>query len=501
MSLHEEILKASKKYKNNIAITDSLTGQTYTYGRMMTAALLFSDVIKKKEDEFIGLMMPMTAGAFISLLAVLISGRVPVIINYSTGAESNIKYARSKCGFNTVITSKKLCEKLEVEHKDGMIYVEEMIEAINISQKIVAAAKSILPDFFIAGRSPDDIAVILFTTGSEKEPKAVMLTHDTIMSNVESLKKIFHFDENDIFIGVLPLFHIYGLTTSFFLPLTSGAAVNTYPNPLDYKNVAYGIKKNKGTIITATPTFLRGYCQRSEPGDFRSLRIIMAGGDKLTGSLRDMYLEKHGAKVLEGYGTTETSPVISVNTQEHNRFGSIGKVIPGAEVKIIDVETEQELPPGQEGKIYVRGRLVMKGYFYDLEETSLRIHNGWYDTGDIGMFDNDGYLWHKGRLKRFVKIGGEMISLTAIENAVEKYIGEDHQCCAVGLPHVSKGAEIAVAVTSDVHENELKKELKAELSPIAVPKRVIKFKELPLMGNGKVNFRAVEEMCRRGKVI
>lgn len=496
MSLHEEILKTAKKYKNNLAVIDSTTGKNYTYGSLVTASLLFSDIIKKEEDEFIGLMIPMSGGAFISLLATLISGKVPVMINYSTGAENNIKYARKKCGFKTVITSKKLCEKLGVKHLDGMVYVEDIVESINISQKLVAAAKSFAPEFFVSKKLPEDIALLLFTTGSEKEPKAVMLTHDNIMSNVESLCKLFIFDEKDTFIGVLPLFHIYGLTTSFFLPLISGSAVNTYANPLEYKAVADGIKKNQGTIITATPTFLRGYCQKSEPGDFTSLRIIMAGGDKLTKYIKESFKDKHGLEVLEGYGTTETSPVISVNTAQKNKFGSIGQLLPGVEVKIIDIETEQELPRGQEGKIYVRGRLVMKGYFDDLEETSLHIHNGWYDTGDIGVLDKDSFLWHKGRLKRFVKIGGEMISLTAIENAVEKHIGDEHQCCAVEIPHITKGAEILVATTSEMNETDLKRKLSAELPPIALPKKIIHFKELPVMGNGKVNFRAVEDMCK-----
>jgi acyl-[acyl-carrier-protein]-phospholipid O-acyltransferase / long-chain-fatty-acid--[acyl-carrier-protein] ligase len=496
MSLHEEILKASKKFKNNLAVIDSATGKNYSYGKLVTASLLFSDIIKKEEDEFIGLMIPMSGGAFISLLATLISGKIPVMINYSTGAENNIKYAKKKCGLKTIITSKKLCERLGVKHIEGMVYVEELVESINISQKLFAAAKSLAPDYFVAKKSPEDIAVLLFTTGSEKEPKAVMLTHDNIMSNVESLRKLFIFDENDIFTGVLPLFHIYGLTTSFFLPLVSGSTVNTYANPLEYKYVADGIKKNRGTIITATPTFLRGYCQKSEPGDFKSLRIIMAGGDKLTRYIKDSFWDKHSLEVLEGYGTTETSPVISVNTSEKNKFGSIGQPLPGVEVKIIDMETEQELPFGKEGKIYVRGRSVMKGYFDDLEETSLHIHNGWYDTGDIGILDKDGFLWHKGRLKRFVKIGGEMISLATIESAVEKYIGEDQQCCAVEIPHITKGAEIIVAMTSEISDRDIKKKLSSELPPIAIPKKFIYFKELPIMGNGKVNFRAVEDMCK-----
>lgn len=496
MSLHEEIIKVALDLKGHTAIIDSATGKNYSYKKMLISSFIFSDLINGYDDEFVGLMMPMSGGAFISLLAVLISGKVPVMINYSTGAENNIAYARRRCGFKTVITSRKLCERLGVKEDDNMIFAEDIVASLSLYQKMKALVKSFSPFTFAAKKAPGDIAVLLFTTGSEKEPKAVMLTHDSILSNIDALRKLFYFGREDIFTGVLPLFHIYGLTTSFFLPLISGSAVNTYANPLEYKFVAEGIKKNSNTIITATPTFLRGYCQKSEPGDFKTLRIIMAGGDKLTRNIKDSYKSKHGVDVLEGYGTTETSPVISVNTFENNKFGSIGQPLPDVEVKIIDIDTEQELPRGQEGKIYVKGRLVMKGYFGDMEETSLHIHNNWYDTGDIGLIDDDGYLWHKGRLKRFVKIGGEMVSLTAVENAVEKYIGEEYQCCAVEIPHISKGADIVVAVTKDVSDTEMKKNLGNELPPISIPKKFIYFDELPLMGNGKVNFRAVEDMCR-----
>ena len=496
MSLHEEIIKVAQRFKNRTAVIDSATGQNYSYKKLLISSFIFRDIVKDYEDEFVGLMMPMSGGAFISLLAVLMSGKIPVMINYSTGAENNIAYARRKCGFKTIITSKKLCERIGVKGDGNIVFAEDIVASLTTLQKIKALIKSFTPFRYISKKTPNDIAVLLFTTGSEKEPKAVMLTHDNIMSNIESLRKLFYFGPEDIFTGVLPLFHIYGLTTSFFLPLMSGSTVNTFANPLEYKFVAEGIKFNGNTIITATPTFLRGYCQKSDQGDLKSLRIIMAGGDKLTKNIKDSYKSKHGVDVLEGYGTTETSPVISVNTFENNKFGSIGQPLPDVEVKIIDIDTEQELPKCQEGKIYVKGRLVMKGYFGDMEETSLHIHNNWYDTGDIGLIDENGYLWHKGRLKRFVKIGGEMVSLTAVENAVEKFIGEDYQCCAVEIPHVTKGADIIVAITKDISDTEMKKDLGNELPPISIPKKFIYFNELPLMGNGKVNFRAVEDMCR-----
>ncbi|NOR44400.1 MAG: AMP-binding protein [Candidatus Delongbacteria bacterium] len=499
MSLHSKFVEIAKKNKKRTAIIDTATGQTYTFGKLLIASLLLSSIMRKNKDEFIGIMLPKTAGGFITTFAVLFSGKIPVMINYSTGAERNIQYAMKKGSFSTVVTSRKFIDKIGLKPMQGMVFLEDIISSVSILKKISALFKSFMPKLFISNKEPDDIAVLLFTTGSEKEPKAVMLSHDNILSNVEAIQHEFYIGKDDIFAGVLPLFHIFGLTTSFFLPLLSGAAVNTFANPLEYQTVANGIKKNKCTIITTTPTFIRGYSQKSEAGDFKSLRLVMTGGDKLNKNIKDSFKHKHGIDILEGYGATETSPVISVNRLDNNKFGSIGPPLPGVNVKIVGIESDEEVATGEEGKILVKGRLVMKGYYNDIEETALHIHKGWYDTGDIGVIDEDGFLWHKGRLRRFVKIGGEMVSLVAVENAIEKFMGDDELCCAVEIPHISKGAEIVVAITAKIDEKELKKKLASELPPIAMPKKIIYYPELPVMGNGKVNFRAVEDNCRNGR--
>ena len=498
MSLHSKFVKIAKKSKKRIAIIDNATGQTYTFGKLLIASFLLSSVIKKNKDEFVGIMLPKTAGGFITTFAVLFSGKVPVMINYSTGAERNIQYAMKKGSFSQVVTSRKFIDKIGLKPMQGMIFLEDIIGSVSIFKKLSALFKSFIPNLFIANKEPDDIAVLLFTTGSEKEPKAVMLSHDNILSNVEAIQKEFYIGPDDMFAGVLPLFHIFGLTTSFFLPLLSGAAVNTFANPLEYQTVANGIKKNKCTIITATPTFIRGYSQKSKAGDFKTLRLVIAGGDKLNKNIKDSFQHKHGIDILEGYGATETSPVISVNRLDNNKFGSTGQPLPGVNVKIVGIKSDEEVATGEEGKVLVKGRLVMKGYYNDLEETALHIHKGWYDTGDIGVMDEDGFLWHRGRLRRFVKIGGEMVSLVAVENAIEKFMGEDELCCAVEIPHITKGAEIVVALTAKIDAKDLKKKLSKELPPIAMPKKIIYYSELPVMGNGKVNFRAVEDNCRNG---
>jgi acyl-[acyl-carrier-protein]-phospholipid O-acyltransferase/long-chain-fatty-acid--[acyl-carrier-protein] ligase len=249
--------------------------------------------------------------------------------------------------------------------------------------------------------------------------------------------------------------------------------------------------------MAGTPAFFLGYLKRSQPGDFSSVRIAVSGADKLTPHIFERFMKKHGLKILEGYGATETSPVISTNTLSEHRLGSIGKPIPGVEVKIVDRETDQPLPPEQEGKLLVRGALVMKGYLGDLEQTSLRIHNGWYDTGDIGKIDKDGFLWHCGRLKRFVKIGGEMISLVKVETVLEKYLPADAVCCVVDVPNPTKGADIVAALTtSEINTKKILKQMAKELPSIALPKQFHFIEDIPMMTSGKVNFREVEKICR-----
>jgi acyl-[acyl-carrier-protein]-phospholipid O-acyltransferase/long-chain-fatty-acid--[acyl-carrier-protein] ligase len=287
----------------------------------------------------------------------------------------------------------------------------------------------------------------------------------------------------------LPLFHVFGLTVNHWLPLTVGMKMVPYANALEYKTICDIIREQKVTLMLGTPTFLAGYLKKSEPGDFSSVRLAIAGADKVPDSLREGFRAQHNMELYEGYGTTETSPVVSVNLPGRNKPGSIGQLLPGVQVKIVSHETGEPLPCGQEGKILVRGDLVMKGYFDDLEETSLHIRDNWYDTGDMGMLDADGYLWHCGRLKRFVKLGGEMVSLVRIEKIMEKYLPEETECCVVEVPDSLKGAKIVAVVTMPVNEKEIMKKLSKELPPISRPRNIMVINEIPRAGSGKIDFR------------
>jgi acyl-[acyl-carrier-protein]-phospholipid O-acyltransferase/long-chain-fatty-acid--[acyl-carrier-protein] ligase len=501
MILYREVIKTAKKDPKKIAIYDQATGKDISYEKLVIAALILGKKFTNFREKYIGIMVPTSAGCILANLGVLLADKIPVMINYSTGARQNSIYAQEKCSFQTIITSKKMLSKLKIKPVSGMLFLEDIMAGVTALDKAEAFLKYKLPLkgllSILPKSSREDTAVILFTSGSERDPKAVQLTHKNIMHNVINLPQIIDITNQEIFAGILPLFHVFGLTTNFWLPLIVGASIVTHANPLEYKKIVDSIKRYKISVLIGTPSFFHGYLRKSQKGDFESIKHAIAGADKLTAHLRDNYRKLHGIDVLEGYGTTETSPVIAVNVPEDNRPGSVGRPAPGVEVKIVDHETDEEQPPGKEGKILVKGDLVMKGYLGDLEQTSLRIHRGWYDTGDMGILDEDGFLWHRGRLKRFVKVGGEMVSLVKVEEELNKLLPDDVVCCVVDVPNPTKGADIVAAVTTgEIEHKKIMKKLKKVLPTIAVPREFHVIEDIPMMGSGKVNFREVEKICR-----
>jgi acyl-[acyl-carrier-protein]-phospholipid O-acyltransferase/long-chain-fatty-acid--[acyl-carrier-protein] ligase len=498
--LHQHFIEIAKRYKSKKAVHDFATNRELSYGRTLIASLILCRFIKKMDKGFIGIMIPTSAGCILAKLAVLMSGRTPVMINYSTGAEQNARYAQQKCDFRTIITSKALLEKIECPFVDGMIYIEDIMTSVTTGLKLRAAITAALPAAVIKKMihcgPEDETAVILFTSGSEKEPKAVQLTHKNILANIESVTPIFSFHNEDVFMCTLPYFHVFGLTVDLWLPIYHGMTMLTYANPLDFKKVCTIVREQQATFLVGTPSFFWGYLRKSEKGDFSSLRIALTGADKCPDALREGFKNKHDITVYEGYGATECSPVISTNTPEYNRPGSVGKPIPGLKIRIENYQTGTECGTGEDGRILVKGDSVMKGYFNDFEQTSLHIRNGWYDTGDMGNIDADGYLWHVGRLKRFVKIGGEMVSLVRIEGILEKFLPEDSHCCVVEIPDAKKGARIVAVTTTVLEQKTVLKQMAKLLPAIALPKTFLVWETLPKMGSGKIDFRTISEMAR-----
>lgn len=501
MLLHHQFIDIAKQFSNKLAIHDFTTNTKLTYARVLIATLILTGIFRKLDRGNIGLMLPTSAGCILSKIAILMSGRIPVMINYSTGAEQNVRYAQQKCDFKTIITSKALLEKIECPFVDGMTYTEDIMAKITGPQKVLAALVSKLPARIIKklvyrGREDTNIA-ILFTSGSEKDPKAVQLTHTNIGANVVSCSERFRLSADEIFLSTLPYFHVFGLTVNMWIPIYHGSTILTYANPLEYRKVCNIARDHHPTLMVGTPSFFWGYLRKSEPGDFDSLRIALCGADKCSDSLREAFREKHDKTLYEGYGATECSPVISANCPEDNRAGSVGKPVDGVQVRIENYETGEECAPGEDGRILIKGDNVMKGYFNDFEQTSLHIRRGWYDTGDMGNLDEDGYLWHVGRLKRFVKVGGEMVSLVKIEDTLERLLPEDAHCSVVEIPDAMKGARIIAVTTVPVDKKSIIKQMAEHLPAIALPKTFLVMENLPKMGSGKIDFRTITELARQ----
>ncbi len=360
MVLHQEFIKNAKKYGEKIAIIDRTTEKKITYSKALVASLILAGKFGKYRDGFIGIMVPTSAGCMLSILGVLMAGKVPVMINYSTGAANNAEYAQKKCGFRTIIASRALLEKIGCRLVAGMVFIEDIMEGLGPVDKVGALLKSKLPLSFLLKTvhqgEPDDNLVILFTSGSEKDPKAVQLTHRNIGSNVRDIGKVLTVTSDDVMLANLPLFHVFGHNIDFWLPLLYGMTIVSYANPLEYKKVCTIVREEKVSLMVGTPSFFSGYLRQSEPGDFSTLRIAVAGADKTPDSLRAGFLEKHNLELCEGYGTTETSPVVSTNLPAANKPGSVGKVLPSVRVKIVDINTRRNHACRRRGQDPGQGR-------------------------------------------------------------------------------------------------------------------------------------------------
>ncbi len=498
MILHQQVVRVAKSNENKIAIVDRTLNRRLTYKRLLIGCLVKK--FRPYDPGFLGLMLPNSAGSVLGILAALLSGRVPVMINYSTGAAANCEYAQKKCAFRTILTSRALCQKINCRHVEGMVYIEDILSSVKVLDKLAALWKAGRPvEKILAGLhggAEDDNLLILFTSGSEKDPKGVQLTHRNISANFASLKKAYGFHGDDVFLANLPYFHVFGQTANLWVPLLEGMTLVTYANPLDFKAIGSIVREEKVTLMAGTPTFFWGYVRHSRPGDYESVRLMLSGADKCPQALRDAFLKKHGKTLLEAYGATETSPGITVNTLANNRPGSVGQPLDGVTVRIEHYETGEACAPGEIGKILVKGDNVMKGYFDDFEGTSLSIRHGWYDTGDMGYLDADGYLWHVGRLKRFLKIGGEMVSLVRVEDVLEKLLPADVECCVVEIPDPLRGARIVAAVTQQVDEKRLLERMAADLPKIALPSRFVVIPDMPKHSSGKIDFRSITDRAR-----
>ena len=521
--LNETIFNRLKELKNNMIFTDS-TGLELSGHKFLTASIVFKNLLKKQiENQNVGILLPSsTAGAFINY-SVLLMGKTAVNLNYTSQIET-LKYCISKAQIKSIITSRKFIEKLELRGIDlkeafedvELIYLEDLRQNISKAKSLsVFLSVKILPSFlskfiYLTKTKKDDTVLILFSSGSEGTPKGIELSGDNILGNAQQIANIINVNDEDIILGSLPLFHAFGIVVTTYLPLIEGIRCVAHPDPTDGLAIAKLISSYKVTIMCGTSTFFRLYTKNQKIHSlmFESLRLVVSGAEKLREDVRIEFKKRFAKDILEGFGTTETSPVATCNLpdvlspdfsiQKGQKAGTVGMAIPGTTIKVVDPVTFKELKVNEEGMILISGIQVMKSYLDDEERTkkALKVINAktYYITGDKGKLDEDGFLTIVDRYSRFAKIGGEMISLGAIEELISKFIESTDNLIdflVTSLEDEKKGEKIVLLISNANKEfiQELKEKiLKNFDNKLMIPSEIKIVEEIPKLGSGKKDF-------------
>ncbi|PHP66379.1 acyl-[ACP]--phospholipid O-acyltransferase [Zhengella mangrovi] len=492
------IRTAHERGMGAVATEDPLTG-TLTYGRLLTAAAaLGADFAGRfPEERTIGVMLPNANGTIATVLGLMSAGKVPAMLNFSAGLAS-LRAACKAAEVRTVLCSRAFVDQAKLgEIAVGLaadvrfIWMEDVRQGIGTGGKLRGWMER---ERTVAKSRADDPAVILFTSGSEGTPKGVVLTHRNILANTMQAASRIDFTVRDKVFNALPMFHSFGLTAGALLPLTAGVPVYFYPSPLHYRIVPELVYATNATILFGTDTFLAGYARMAHPYDFRSVRYVFAGAEPVKAATRQLWSERFGLRLLEGYGVTETAPVISLNTPMFNRLGTVGKIMPGMEWKLQPV-------PGVEdgGRLCVRGPNVMAGYLRAENPGVLEAPaDGWHDTGDIVTVDADGFIVIRGRAKRFAKIGGEMVSLAAVE-AIAAEVWRSHASAVAAVKDPRKGERLILLTEApDADRDAFMAFARRMGAPdLMLPAAVMNVHRLPILGSGKVDFAAVQRMAEQ----
>jgi acyl-[acyl-carrier-protein]-phospholipid O-acyltransferase/long-chain-fatty-acid--[acyl-carrier-protein] ligase len=511
--LHTEYIRVAKRRWRHPAIADS-TGQKLTHGRTLVGAMLFARLLRDRtrDERMVGLLLPSSVGGALANIAVLMAGRIPVNLNFTVGKEA-LEAAIAQARIRTIVTSRVFLTKASLPELPGMVFLEELRKDIRTGAKISALLQArLMPASWLRRRlggnlTSDALATVIFSSGSTGVPKGVMITHANILANVDSLAQIFRMDASDCFIGVLPFFHSFGLTGTLWFPMLQGASVAYHPNPMDAKTVGELAAAHQAKMLISTPTFCTSYLRRCTPEQFAHLKYAIVGAEKLRPPLAAAFREQFGVGLLEGYGCTEMSPVVSVNLpdveslkerQIGTKAGSVGHPIPGVAARIVDQETGEGPLIDREGLLLVKGPNLMAGYLDQPQKTAEVMRDGWYVTGDIAKMDEDGFIFITDRLSRFSKIGGEMVPHVRIEEAVNEALGDS--CSAVtAIPDATRGERLVVFHTRpDVSAEMLWDRLsETELPKLWLPRRenIHYIEAIPTLGTGKVDLRRLRQLA------
>jgi len=494
----EALIEAAHRHgPRTIALEDPVAGKLSYRKLLLGTAILGRKLMDfAPEGRPVGVMLPNTNGAAVTIFALMSAGRVPAMINFSAGA-TNVRAACKAADLKVILTARSFIEKGRlqglvdaIQDDVRIVYLEDLRETITTKDKLRGLMEARKP---LVARKPDDWAAVLFTSGSEGTPKGVVLSHRNMLANAAQAVARIDFGKRDKVFNVLPVFHSFGLTVGLVLPVVSGVQVYMYPSPLHYRIVPELIYGVNATILFGTDTFLNGYARGAHPYDLRSLRYILAGAEPVKESTRRIYLEKFGIRILEGYGITETAPALALNTPMFNKFGTVGRLFPGMEARLEKVEGVEE-----GGRLFVKGPNVMLGY--------LRVENpgvlepppeGWHDTGDIVTIDKQGFITIKGRAKRFAKVGGEMVSLAAVE-ALAADLWPDAMTAVVAVPDARRGERLVMITQKQgAQRADFQAHARSKgASELMTPSEIVTVDKLPVLGSGKVDLVTIEREAK-----
>jgi acyl-[acyl-carrier-protein]-phospholipid O-acyltransferase/long-chain-fatty-acid--[acyl-carrier-protein] ligase len=519
--VHRQFVRMAARYPFRPCIVDTLNDRkpVFRYGEILAGAKIVAGRLRPilGDEKMVGVWLPPSAAAAITNISLAFLGKTVVNLNYTSSAEI-VQSALRQCGIRHVLTSRLFTQKVKLEAGEGVeiIYLDDFRKLISRWERLRAYLSALcfpgwMQEHWLLGlgrHSVDDLATVIFSSGSTGEPKGVMLTHGNIAANAESMVQAIDPGTWDRLLGILPFFHSFGYTVTLWVPLQVGASMVYYPNPLQAREIGELCRKWQATIFLSTPTFLRSYLKRCEAGDFASLRLLMCGAEKLPPALADEFKEKFGVLPLEGYGCTELSPVVSANVpdwqqgsmrQVGHKPGTIGLPLPGVATRIADRKTLDPLPSGQEGLLLVRGANVMKGYLGKEELTRHKIIAGWYVTGDLATMDEEGFISITGREERFAKVGGEMVPLERVEEELHQILKTNERALVVtAIPDERKGERLVVLhlPLNGTDVQQLWQQLTSRGLPnLYVPSQrdFYQVPEFPLLGTGKLDLKGCKE--------
>lgn len=500
-TLMQALLDAQKVHGHGKVVAEDVQRQPLTYRQLLTRICVLGAQLAARTAPAarVGVLLPNSVATLVTFFGLHLHGRVPAMLNFTAGL-SGLQAAVKAAQLGTVITSRRFVEAARLEAVAAelgahtrLVYLEDVAGALGAADKLRGwlRARTLRwsRDSLSGSAKPNDAAVVLFTSGSEGAPKGVVLSHSNLLANAAQLSARVDLSSRDIVLNALPLFHSFGLSAGTLLPLFAGMKVFFYPSPLHYRIIPELAYDLNATLLFGTNTFLQGYARFAHPYDFYSIRYAIAGAEKLQEETRRLYADKFGVRILEGYGATETSPVLAGNTAMESRAGTVGRLLPGIEFRIKPVPGVRE-----GGRLVVRGPNVMLGYLRPsapgvLEPPSTEDGPGWYDTGDIVQVDDEGFVTILGRAKRFAKVGGEMVSLSAAEElAMRAWPGARHAVVAVPDPQKGEQLVLATEFAQATRQALLSVAKREGVTELCVPRRITVMKELPLLGTGKVDY-------------